>query len=511
MDSKRLQRRALIVIFLVGALARLTFVGEPFGPAAINAWREADYVQIARNFARDDLNILHPRVDWRIDGQRDASGLVEMEFPFLPWLAAVLYRSVGDHEAGFRALSALCSIAALFVFFRIAQRLLAPPGALAATALFAANPLLVTLSGSLQPDGVMLLLGLLAVEALLAWQARGNPFALGVAGSWLGLAILAKTPAVHLAFLFAFVVLRQLGARAWRSGSVYASSCMAIVPALLWYLYAREIWQTTGLSLGLSNETHFLNLEVLWHAWAPIVGNLRSELRHVVSGPGLVLLFVMLWQPLHKVVIPLVWYATTWIFYAVALETSGDDWAYYYHAIGVAPACLLLGAGVMTFLDPENVYRVATRSTEKAARTAALVMLNIVLAVFVYRTHGLLHFRTHQADLHSLYDGLHGVDALLPENAMLVIQGGPSRDEHGHPVAYNASMAFAWLDRKGFNYPSDHFAFEQLTEFAERGATHWIVREHELEARAMRAEALQRYPLLTQKGDVLILKLHDTE
>src|SRR5262249_56192786 len=45
----------------------------------------------------------------------------------------------------------------------------------------------------------------------------------------------------------------------------------------------------------------------------------------------------------------LVWYGGVCIFYIVAACTTAMYWAFYYHCVSVAPACLLMGAGVAAF------------------------------------------------------------------------------------------------------------------------------------------------------------------
>lgn len=396
-------RAWLISIFLIGVLVRLAFVAAPLGTSYVDAEREAAYAQIAQNFAQEDFNILHPRRS-EVDGESRSrtSNLVETEFPFLPWLAAVLDRSLGEHAANYRVLSALCSIASLFAFFQVARRILERPGALAASALFAINPVLMELSGSLLPDGLMLLLGLLALDRLFAWEVNERATTLFAASTWLAFAILATTSALHLVFFFAFIVLRKLRSRTLYSPQFYVSACIALLPALVWYSYAYKIGHSSGLSLFTQGGTHFSRSEAWLAPWTLLTHSLAIESRYVFNGPGLVLLGMTLLQPVHKALTFVVWYASAFFFHCIMLETP-DGGAYFHHAISVAPACILLGAGVMTFLDPENVYRVATRTTNRAARIAALFLLVPTLLLSAYRGYDLLTQRAHREIPHSSF------------------------------------------------------------------------------------------------------------
>ena len=151
-----------MAILLAGIVLRVAWVGRPLDHRIRAPWRQADYTQIARNFAREDPDLLHPRIDWRRDGQ----GLVEMEFPLVPWTAGMLDRLFGYREQYLRLLSCLLEVGGLLLFAGLARRLLPGAGALAAVAFYAVNPLLVYLSTVMQPEPMMLFLSLLAMVLL---------------------------------------------------------------------------------------------------------------------------------------------------------------------------------------------------------------------------------------------------------------------------------------------------------------------------------------------------------
>lgn len=109
-----------IAILVLGIVFRVALVWRPADHRSLFPWRESDYTSIARSFYSEGINILYPRVDWR----GETSGFVEMEFPALPWVAALLYHAVGYHEELLRVLSAICSILSLFAFAALARDLL---------------------------------------------------------------------------------------------------------------------------------------------------------------------------------------------------------------------------------------------------------------------------------------------------------------------------------------------------------------------------------------------------
>src|SRR5579875_2895282 len=118
---------AQALVLLAGLVAWTAYVHRQLDYRIRSPWRQADYTGIARGFAREGLDILYPRIDWRGAGP----GYVEGEFP-------LLLRAFGDRPWLLRLPPLACTITSLFVFYGLARRLLPPAGVLLATAAFAA-------------------------------------------------------------------------------------------------------------------------------------------------------------------------------------------------------------------------------------------------------------------------------------------------------------------------------------------------------------------------------------
>src|SRR5262245_5431103 len=303
-------RAASWAVLILGALLRLVDVDRPFDGRSLAAWREADYTGIARSFARESLDLLHPRVDWR----GETPGYAEMELPVLPWIDGVLDRLFGEDELRMRWLSALASLAALLVFERLARRALPPVAALAATAFFAAQPLLLFLAPAMQPDSLMVLVVLLAVGRLWRYEQSGEGRDLVVAGLLTGAATLVKAPAMFVGFLLIDATLRRHAAGVLRRREVWGAAVCALLPVAAWYGWVHRFWLDYGLSLGLSNQTHWVSLPALADPlqWIEI---LRVEIRRVFTWPGLLLVAAALLGRPRGLIGPLRWAAAVALFY----------------------------------------------------------------------------------------------------------------------------------------------------------------------------------------------------
>jgi hypothetical protein len=481
----------MLVIVLVGAALRLAYVNRPLDDRMRAPWRQADYTQLARNFWREDPNILHPRIDWR----RDGPGLVEMEFPLVPWTAGMLYRLVGCHEEILRALSAILEIGSLLLFAGFARRLLPWPGALAALAFYAFNPILIYLSTAMQPEPLMLFLSLLAIVLIERWDRTGSTVTLLLAGAVLGGAILAKAPAACLGLVFAFVILRRLGLAALKKTGIWATAILALAAPVAWYLWARRFWILFGNSLGLSNENPFLGLDMLHHTdW--VLGLLKLETVGVLMPLGWILLLAARKAPRPATMLPFAWLLSVWIMLIVSARTTTADWDFYYHCSAVAPACLLMGAGIAALRNP-GPTRVLKLAAGRLREAVGLVLTVGTIVLLVAATGVLIRVRDIREDLRPMRAcGLRFVTQIPPEGR-IVVRGGTMYGRYGGPVAHDQSMLFAWLDRKGFTYGDQALSTELLTAIAARGGRYWIADADELKG-TLRQEAAACFRLLSQ-------------
>jgi hypothetical protein len=191
-------------------------------------------------------------------------------------------------------------------------------------------------------------------------------------------------------------------------------------------------------------------------------------------------------------------------FYLVAADTTGDGWASYYHAVSVAPACLLMGLGFSALVDG-TATRWLPAGLAARSRTLGLMLGGITLAALAATTVYALWLREVQPDEKRFYDCSRAAAAHVPSGAWFLVRGGVKRDPHGHPVAYDDSRVFAWMDRRGFVYPEEDAGLATIERFAARGARFWLARPFELRDEALQRQADERWRLVMQCENTLLL------
>src|SRR5215471_12398938 len=113
-EHGKLSRPALIfLILLVGAALRLEHVTQPFVDKF--SWREASTAMMAQNFFRGQWNILYPEVDWGGPGPNYQG----REFQTVTYIAALLYKIVGQHDWVGRCVAVAFGLWGIFALYQL--------------------------------------------------------------------------------------------------------------------------------------------------------------------------------------------------------------------------------------------------------------------------------------------------------------------------------------------------------------------------------------------------------
>ncbi len=525
------RKATIIVLFIVAATVRMIDVWRPIDGSIRESWREADTGAIARNFYREGMNIFEPRIDWRGDGP----GFVESEFPIYPWLVACLYHLFGYHEEILRVVSYLVSLACCGMFLRLAGRLLPRSAIPVSFAIFALSPMAVRLANSVQPEPLMFLMYLFAIDAFIRWTDDQKPRHYAFALFATTLAILAKVTAAHVGVLFACLCLRRFVWSALKRFDVWTFAIVSLGVPFLWYWHAHEIWLQYGNSLGISNEAYvrISSGSFLLSVWETVPGVLSIQSLQVWMGAGLFLGMLGLrasrrlpsTEPLQFWVLALIAY------FLITGRTTGESWAAYYHIVSVPAACMLMGLGFDTFfrgrvaIDVRAVAWCATvagvaafvawthlDTLERQAAVMLVVgavaaaaglsaqMLGDVASVPSLRplrlSAGLpmtacllmvaalevreIRNEAHPHHLEPAYRSAVAFAHYVPEGELIIASGPSERDQHGLLRAANPSYYFFWMDRKGFTLHDDQQTPEHLKQLRQRGGCYFVAERESL-------------------------------
>lgn len=554
-------RRTIIALFVVAACVRAIDVWRPIDGSVRQSWRETDTGAIARNFYREDMNILLPRIDWRGDGP----GYVESEFPLFPWTAACLYHVFGYHEEILRVISYLLSLGSCLIFLRLATRLLPRSAIIPAWAVFALSPMAVQMASAVQPEPLMFFAYLAAIDAFIRWidHERKRDYVVALLATTL--AILAKVPAAHVGILFACLCLQKFGTSVFRRRDIWLFGVVSLGVPLAWYWHAHSLWLEYGNSLGISNEAyHRISTgNFLMTLWETIPGVMSIESAHIWMGLGLFFGMIgLLFTRRPEASRPLgYWTLALAAFFVVTGRTTGENWAAYYHIVSTPLAAMLIGLGytesyrthvlinrklIVSVVIAAAVSFVAgdvnagmigplSRIALFIGATAAVAGLVVdfenslksgrspirpgyllpcrkllatgFIAILVAEI-GVIYRDANPNNLAGTFQTAVDFSRQTNDEDLIVVGGASEVDQHGLLRAADPPYYFFWMDRKGFILHDGDQSIARLHDYHRRGARYFVAERALLDpVPRFESELRQKYEVLDERGDTMLIDL----
>lgn len=275
----------LLVPMALSLAMHLPFSRVP--PRWVHVWRQCNTLAVARNFYTEDMNILKPRVDRRLD----QSGVTGMQFPSYEWAVALGYHVFGETDAVPRLVSWAACMAGVAAFYGLVLLISASPLAAAAGAwALCFSPDLFYFGYSALPDVLALSSSLVALWAFVKWY-QGGPslfYLLSLAAATL--AGLTKLQFLAVGFpILTYVLVRPALARGKKLVlAVYALVASGL--SLGWYAYALHLIEISGLKdFGIrfhGAENFAQGLRIVLHNWT-------SEVPELTLGYGAAALLVL--------------------------------------------------------------------------------------------------------------------------------------------------------------------------------------------------------------------------
>lgn len=496
----------MLWLLAVALLARGWVVVHP--ETAVYWWRPADNASIARNFFEGGMHLLSPQIDW--GGARP--GLVEMEFPILQYLTAVLYLVFGFHEGLAAVVPVAAALGAIALTYHLGREIVGPRGAVLAGLVLALSTSFIRYSEVLLGETLQVLGAVAGLYGCWRWAVTRRWPDFWIAGSGLALAILIKPTALVLGLPVAVVLWRGAGWRTLGDWRVWALAAVMLLPPALWYRHAYELGSLTGNTVGIFSGG-YLKL-----ARTDLLTSSEFYLRQVW--------FVAMYHLSPALLVPLAvgvltwrrgWLVPAWIAAGIVqifVAAEGNHASPYYQLIMLPALAMVVAAGL------ETSYGWLTTTARVPARTAVIAMAVMVLvgqSATLWRSHHRTDFVTFGRD--------------KARQGRLVA----ARLEPGQPIVYAA------LDRGGsvvmprgaHSTPPDIFYFSRMRGWflaldwitrgdvetlAAKGARYFVVSEYwggeraflERERPEVWAYLTSRHPRVIDEGGVLAFDLGRT-
>jgi 4-amino-4-deoxy-L-arabinose transferase-like glycosyltransferase len=237
--------KLVIGVWILAVAARLIFVNQPYIDHW--SWRQSDVAAIARNFSEGGFRFGYPQIDWA----GDATGYVGTEFPILPLVAAICYKSAGIHEWIGRSQATIFFALSLPFFFLLVREMFGSTAAFWATFFYSFAPLNIFAGHSFMPDVPSLSLAIIGLYFFLCWIRDHESVPFFLAAIAISLSILIKITSIVIAVPLAYLVVGRLCQPRTLSGftqkrpTIYGAialfAAITLLPSAIWYSHAYQI------------------------------------------------------------------------------------------------------------------------------------------------------------------------------------------------------------------------------------------------------------------------------
>ena len=239
----------LIVILVIALLMRLYKINTPL--ADIHSWRQADTAAVARNYARDGIDLLHPRYDDLSSiesGIDNPNGYRMVEFPIYQAIVAVVYKTFPflPIEVYGRLVSALFSLVIIAVIYCLLFWETGRLSAIVAAGVYAIFPFFVFFSRVVLPETTALAFSFSAIFFLYLTHVRGRGGVTGkvfiyISAVLFSLGVLVKPTVIFYLLPIVYLFFRKWGlANTFKKISFYFYPLIVVIPLLIWRTYIQK-------------------------------------------------------------------------------------------------------------------------------------------------------------------------------------------------------------------------------------------------------------------------------
>jgi len=480
---------ALLIIAIVSTCFHIhIFRLDPIG---IHVWRQTQTLSNIRNFYKEDINILHPRIDDRQDGD----GILRIEFPIMAWSFALFYFLFGENMLLVRILSFAIGLMSLLGIYHLAKSIFSNyKMAFITSWCLAFSPLFFYYTLNPLPDNLALCLSVWGIVYYFRWRASNNPVpklpgkktVLILSGLFFALGILSKLPFIIFTLPVLTLIIIDIYRKQIKLEYIFFIYAMVIIlPPLCWYGWVIPMWGGEGIAgihiAGFPKTSELIDI---------FIHNFVSTLPELIVNYGSLLFFVFGFYYLVKnkaykkrFFVPLALWGTGLLAYFIADIKVIAKVHDYYLLPFLPPIFLIVAYGAVQLLaSPQKLVRyIATIALLILPITA---LLRISSRVDIENPGFNKDILIHKDDL----------QAAVPDSNLCVVGNDRSH-----------AIYFYYLNKKGWAFDNNQLNYETLKEMMDRGAKYLYSDSRIVDENHQLQSLLDS--LILERGSVRIYKL----
>jgi 4-amino-4-deoxy-L-arabinose transferase-like glycosyltransferase len=251
--KKALSRTDFLLIgllVLISISIRLYGLENPF--VDFSSWRQIDTVSIAKSFATDDFNILHPQLLY--DGPGPNYSQLELQITTL--FIGLLFKFVGIRELYARIIPVLFFTGSVLLLYLFTKRYQNRTVAFLTALVYSILPMAVYYGRVVQPEPAMLFFGIASLYTFSLWLEK-KTISMYVLATTVGvLSVLSKIPNAFLLLPVAVMAISAFKKEAFKNKQIYAYFAIVLSVTAAYFLYLGWFSANAGSPYDYHDYTH---------------------------------------------------------------------------------------------------------------------------------------------------------------------------------------------------------------------------------------------------------------
>ncbi len=232
----------LLVITIIAIAFRLYKIDTPL--ADLHSWRQADTAAVARNFARDGINLIEPRYDDLTSiesGIENPKGLRFVEFPIYNAIFAFVYRylPILPVEVYGRLTSVFFSVILIWILYYFALKEHSRAAGIFSASIYAIFPFFVFFSRVVLPETTALSMMFIAMFFIYLYlkKQKANIVYLIFSILFYTTSILIKPTTIFYSLAIGYLFVISYKFDLFKKWQPYVFAVLGILPFIAWRIY----------------------------------------------------------------------------------------------------------------------------------------------------------------------------------------------------------------------------------------------------------------------------------
>lgn len=232
----------LFVLVLVILAIRISTIAIP--SLEWTSWKEIDYLYISQGYVANGFNFFLPESGWPAEPPRTT----EMEFPLVPYLAAITYKAFGFNVYTARLLTLVAFLLIMVFVFRLVERETDAMTALLASFVAGVLPLYHPFGKDLFSEPMMIAMSVASIYYFAEFIEFGRRKDWILSLVSISLTFALKLESLYLFLPFSFILFRKHGLALHEYLKPGLLLILSLLLPVVWYTYAYYL-EVTGAHL----------------------------------------------------------------------------------------------------------------------------------------------------------------------------------------------------------------------------------------------------------------------